>query len=309
MSINLDSFLKSKRIVVEQGLQKLFNGEAIAAPAVSPTLVAAMNYSLLSGGKRIRPVLVLTSWDMLKGQDNRTDMDYKEILPLAYGIEMIHTYSLIHDDLPAMDNDDLRRGKPTNHKIYGDAVAILAGDALLTEAFNVLSGLRTYHKCENVLTTIEYIAKASGADGMVGGQVLDIENDGTSPGKVTEDYLRRTSYSKTGALITASVASPAILLGKTGDIKNLEEYGKAIGLAFQIVDDVLGATSTREKLGKSPNIDKENNKKTFVTVLGVDSAKKLAKQEIEKAKTFISSYGKNAEPLIAIADYIISRSF
>ncbi|MFH1223641.1 MAG: farnesyl diphosphate synthase [Pseudomonadota bacterium] len=303
MTLNLESYLKSKKTIIESALQKFFEHGDV------PTLVSSMNYSLLAGGKRVRPILTLTAYDIFNGKKSKLEPDYAEILPLACGIEMIHTYSLIHDDLPAMDNDDLRRGNPTNHKIYGDAVAILAGDALLTEAFTVFTQLLNFYEAKNVAHTIEYVARASGFNGMVGGQVLDIENDGNDPFKINEEYLRKTSYFKTGALITASVASPAVLLNRVEDVKKLEEYGKAIGLAFQVVDDVLGVTSTREKLGKSPNIDAENNKKTFVTIMGVDGAKKLAKDEIEKAKTFVSSYGKTAEPLMAIADYIILRSF
>ena len=305
---NLAEYLKSRSIIVEQAVQ------GIVGECVSGTLCDSINYSLTSGGKRIRPVLVMTAWDILRIEDEKNKQKLtlescKEIMPLACALEMIHTYSLIHDDLPAMDNDDLRRGKPTNHKVYGDAIAILAGDALLTQAFNELCKLSSYYPAERVLKTINYIADASGMNGMVGGQALDIQNDGVTKVGIDEAYLYRTSNCKTGALITASVAAPAILLGMDKHVKNFEGYGKAIGVAFQIVDDVLGVTASREELGKTPNIDSDNNKITFSGLLGIENAKKRAKEEVRKAKDFVSGYGPKAEPLIAIADYIVERKF
>ncbi|MCX6111827.1 MAG: polyprenyl synthetase family protein [Proteobacteria bacterium] len=305
---NLAEYLKSKSIIIEKALK------GILSECVSGTLCDSINYSLTSGGKRIRPVLVLTAWDILRIDDGKNKQkmtleNCKEIIPLACALEMIHAYSLVHDDLPAMDNDDLRRGKPTNHKVYGDAIAILAGDALLTQAFNELYKLSACYPADKVLKTIKYIADASGMNGMVGGQALDIQNDGITKVGIDEAYLYRTSSCKTGALITASVATPAILLGRDKDVKNFEGYGKAIGVAFQIVDDVLGVTASREELGKTPNIDSDNNKVTFVSLLGIEGAKNRAKEEIKKAKNFISGYGPKAEPLIAIADYIVERKF
>jgi len=310
---NLGEYLKGRSVIVDKGLKTVLD------KCVSDALVDSMKYSLLGGGKRVRPVLVLAAYEILSdlgAQNSKKDSQakptsgyYDKILPLAYALEMIHTYSLIHDDLPAMDNDDLRRGKPTNHKVYGDALAILAGDALLTQAFSELTKLSEYHSADNVLKTIKYVANASGTNGMVGGQVLDVQNDGVTKAGIDEAYLYRTSNCKTGELITASVAAPAVLLGKTQDIKNLEGYGKAIGVAFQIVDDVLGATASREELGKTPNIDAENHKMTFVSLLGIDGAKQRAREEVKKAKDFISVYGNKAEPLTAIADYIVNRKF
>jgi len=298
----LKGYLKTKSRIVESALNNLFTN------CISYNLLSAMNYSLKSGGKRIRPILVMASRDMLLKQEVKDPIDYHNVMPLACAVEIIHTYSLIHDDLPAMDNDDLRRGKPTNHKVYGDAVATLAGDALLTEAFNVLCLLSKHHEPEKVIDVIKYVSRSSGMNGMVGGQVLDIENDGVHGVKPDLDYLYKTSYGKTGELIKASVASPAILYGTTKDVDNLEGYGKAIGVAFQMVDDVLGATTTKEQLGKSAHIDEKNNKTTFIDLLGVDETKKMATKEIEKAKSFVSSYGTFAQPLISIADYIIQRN-
>lgn len=303
----LGEYLKNKSSIVNKALNDVLD------TSVSSALYDSMNYSLTAGGKRIRPVLVLTAWDILKLEDDNNKKssleNYNSIMPLACALEMIHTYSLIHDDLPAMDNDDLRRGKPTNHKVYGDAVAILAGDALLTLAFSEMYKLSVHYPSDKVLETIKYVADSSGMNGMVGGQVLDIQNDGTTKVGIDESYLYKTSNCKTGALITASVATPAILLGKDKDIKSFEGYGRSIGVAFQIVDDVLGVTASREELGKTPNIDTENNKVTFVSLLGLDGAKKRAREEITQAKDFVSKYGTQAEPLIAIADYIVDRKF
>jgi len=313
MSFDLKTYLKSKSVVVDKALRDILKNSNPSTMNPSATLVDSMNYSLMSGGKRLRPILALSSWEMLgagmsnAGQSPSND-GYQKILPFACAVEMIHTYSLIHDDLPAMDNDDLRRGKPTNHKVYGDAVAVLAGDALLTEAFVVLSRLSKYYDASNVISTINYVGNASGMNGMVGGQVLDIENDPHHSAKVDEKYLSKTSNNKTGALITASVVGPAILLGMNSDIKDLECYSQGIGLAFQIIDDILGSTSTRDELGKTPNIDVNNKKQTFVDVLGLDGARKKAEDEIDKAKACLNKYGDKATALKAIADYFISRT-
>lgn len=303
MSFDLKSYLKSRRSIVERELKDILKNSP-----TSVTLVDSMNYSLMSGGKRLRPILALSSWEMLTGMQNPTDEDYQKILPFACAMEMIHTYSLIHDDLPAMDNDDLRRGRPTNHKVYGDAIAILAGDALLTEAFMVLTKLSKYYASSNVVSTIAYVGNSSGMNGMVGGQVLDIENDSRKPTKIDEKYLYKTSMNKTGAIITASVVGPAILMNMSSDVKELEGYSQSIGLAFQVIDDILGATATRDQLGKTPNIDVDNKKQTFVDVLGLDGARKRAKEEIDKAKAKLEKYGDKADALKAIADYFISRT-
>ena len=303
MSFDLKSYLRSRSGIVDKALKDILKGSF--APA---TLTDSMNYSLMAGGKRLRPILALSSWEMLLGLDNPSEEEYKKIMPFACAMEMIHTYSLIHDDLPAMDNDDLRRGKPTNHKVYGDAIAILAGDALLTEAFVVLTKLSKYYDAPNVVSTISYIGNASGMSGMVGGQVLDIENDSRHTVKIDESYLAKTSKSKTGAIIMASVVCPALLEGMDDEIKQLEGYSKGIGLAFQIIDDILGVTATKEELGKTPNIDVNNKKHTFVDILGLDGARKRAQQEIDEAKECLNKYGNKATALTAIADYFISRT-
>lgn len=304
MSLNLKTYLKARSSIVDKTLRGI-----LKPPFASTTLADSMNYSLMAGGKRLRPILALSSWEMLTGIQNPTENDYSKIMPFACAMEMIHTYSLIHDDLPAMDNDDLRRGKPTNHKVYGDAVAILAGDALLTEAFVVLTGLSKNYNPANVLALITAVGNASGMNGMVGGQVMDIENDSHHTVKIDEKYLCKTSINKTGAIISASVVGPAILMGMYSDVKDLEGYASSIGLAFQIIDDILSVTSTKEELGKTPNIDISNQKKTFIDVMGMDGARRRAQEEINKAKAYLDNYGDKAEALKAIADYFISRTY
>lgn len=295
--IDIDKYIRTRADLVNTELQQYF------PPCVASTLCEAMKYSMFAGGKRIRPVLALASWNLLNG----TEGNYSAIMPYACAVEMVHTYSLIHDDLPAMDNDSIRRGKPTNHMVFGDAVAILAGDALLTKAFNILPDLAEWHPSENVLKIVKLLSEASGMNGMVGGQVLDIENDGTN--KIDEDYLSAAYRYKTTGLITASVTGPAVLLGMDDDAEILKSYGNSIGFAFQLVDDVLGVMSTREELGKTPNIDEANNKTTFVEIHGVRGASELARTEINKAKELLMGYGDLSEPLLMIADYIISRTF
>ena len=303
MDFDLKKYLSTRRRIIESCFQEFAKNKNIPH-----SLAESMEYSLTAGGKRLRPILALASWELLTDIKEPKKEDYSKIIPFACALEMIHTYSLIHDDLPAMDNDDFRRGKPTNHKVYGDAVAILAGDALLTEAFVVLTKLSKYYESANVVSVITYVANASGMQGMVGGQVMDIENDSHHAIKIDETYLTKTSQKKTGALITASVVGPAMLMGMYSDVKKLEAYADHIGLAFQIIDDILGATSTKEELGKTPNIDVSNHKKNFVDVLGLEGARSRARHEIDTAKSYLEEYGEKAQALKAIADYFISRT-
>ena len=221
----------------------------------------AMSYSLNTGGKRVRAILCLLSYSIYK-------KDYEKILNIALGIEMIHTYSLIHDDLPCMDNDDLRRGKPTNHKVYGDAIATLAGDALLNEAMNIFFDF-SLKNGENSLRACSIISKASGADGMIGGQVVDIINEGNKD--ISIDELNYMHTKKTGELIRAAVVSGAILAGANeDDMKILSDYGYKLGLAFQIKDDILDVTSSTEVLGKNAKSDIENDKTNYISLFGIE---------------------------------------
>ncbi|MGL4772652.1 MAG: polyprenyl synthetase family protein [Clostridium sp.] len=238
----------------------------------------ASGYSIKIGGKRIRPILLLLVYNMYKGS-------YKEVMEMAAAIEMIHTYSLIHDDLPCMDDDDLRRGKPTNHKVYGENIAVLAGDALLNESMNIMFK----HSLENgvnALRASKIISEAAGAEGMIGGQVVDIISEGK---KITIDELKYMHAKKTGALIKASIVAGGILGGASDEnIEMLATFGEKLGLAFQIKDDILDVIGSVEKLGKNTKMDEDRNKTNFISEYGVekcgDMCKKLTEECIEILK-------------------------
>lgn len=233
------------------------------------------SYSLNIGGKRIRPILMLLIYSMYKE-------NWRDILEFSSAIEMIHTYSLIHDDLPCMDDDDLRRGKPTNHKVYGENIAVLAGDTLLNEAMNLMIRF-SLKNGEKSLVAAEMIASASGPEGMIGGQVVDIINEGK---KISEDELKYMHMNKTGALIKVSIMSGAILgEAPEEDIRKLEKFGENLGLAFQIKDDILDVIGSTEKLGKNVLSDEESNKTNFITMHGLEycikECERLTKESIE----------------------------
>ena len=233
------------------------------------------SYSLNIGGKRIRPILMLLTYSMYKE-------NWREILEFSSAIEMIHTYSLIHDDLPCMDDDDLRRGKPTNHKVYGENIAVLAGDTLLNEAMNLMMRF-SLKNGEKSLVAAEMIASAAGPEGMIGGQVVDIINEGK---KISEDELKYMHMNKTGALIKVSIMSGAILgEAPEEDIRKLEKFGENLGLAFQIKDDILDVIGSTEKLGKNVLSDEESNKSNFITMHGLEycikECERLTKESIE----------------------------
>jgi geranylgeranyl diphosphate synthase, type II len=269
--------------------------------SVSKDIKEAMLYSLNAGGKRFRSILSMISYDTFC--DTK---DYNKIKPLFLALEMIHTYSLIHDDLPCMDDDDLRRGKPTNHKVYGEDIATLAGDGLLTYSFSLLCKLSKSFDSKNVLNLISYISCASGINGMLGGQVLDIKNSKNK--NIDLEYLKKTSLNKTGALIRASLVGPLILLNiEDNIIKRFEKFGDLIGLSFQVVDDILGVSSSKEKLGKSINIDVRNDKLTFVDLFGLKESKIFAKELIENSKKEIKDFDKTGL-LSDLADYVVKRS-
>lgn len=258
----------------------------------------AVNYSLLSGGKRLRPVLFLGAYELFRD-------DLKKALPFACAMEMIHTYSLIHDDLPAMDNDDYRRGKLSNHKKFGEARAILAGDALLNKAFETGLDAAINFKGMNAIKALKLIADSSGTEGMIGGQVIDI--DGENKISSIEDLKYMYSL-KTGAIIKSSVTAGATLAGATeNEIKLLENYAEKIGIAFQIVDDILDVTSTQEKLGKLIGSDAANNKTTYLTFKSIDEARKDVEKFTEEAIKSLSLFGNRAIYLIELAKYLTSR--
>ncbi len=259
----------------------------------------SMNYSLMAGGKRIRPVLSLATAEMLNG-------DIKAVLPFACAIEMIHNYSLIHDDLPCMDDDDFRRGKPTNHKVFGEAISVLAGDGLLNMAFETMlkETVKSDENCFFRAKASCLIAEAAGVKGMIGGQVLDIESENKSIGY---DRLCAMHQKKTGALIRASILAPAVLFGASCETKEtLKFYADKIGLAFQIKDDILDHEGNSEIVGKPTGSDEKNKKSTFVTLMGLKEAKELLKTTVQQAAEVLKPFN-NAEFLIKTAYYIAER--
>lgn len=293
--MDFKSSLKEKSQFIENKLVEFCPEEK----GYQKTVFEAMNYSLMAGGKRLRPVLLMEAYRLCGGDDNR-------YLPYAIAMEMIHTYSLIHDDLPALDNDDLRRGKPTNHKVFGEAMAILAGDALLNHAFQImLEGSLEYDKAENSLRAAFEISKAAGIYGMIGGQVVDVESENK---KIEKDKLDFIHLNKTAAMIIGSIRAGAILADvDENKLEALSVYAENIGLAFQIVDDILDIEGDEKMLGKHVGSDIENDKSTYPSILGMDESKKIARDLVEASKVKLEIFGNDAEFLRDLADYIISR--
>lgn len=265
-------------------------------------VVESMRYSLLAGGKRIRPALCLAACELVGGT-------IEQAMPSACAMEMIHTMSLIHDDLPSMDNDDFRRGKPTNHKAYGEDIAILAGDALLSLSFEYIARETRNVAAERVLRVIVEVGKAVGAEGLVAGQVVDIKSEGGN-GTVGLETLQYIHEHKTAALLTASVVSGAILGGASDmEVQRLRKYSTCVGLAFQVVDDILDITQTTEELGKTAGKDLTSDKTTYPALLGLERSKEVAKELVKDAKDALAMYDEvKAAPLIGLADYILSRT-
>lgn len=293
---DISSQLAAKREIVEQALKTCL------PPAEGPAadLIRAMTYSLFAGGKRLRPILCIAGAEAVGG-------DGHDVLPAACALEMIHTYSLIHDDLPVMDNDDLRRGKPTNHAIFGEALALLAGDGLLTEAFGILAGMRLPEGTppEALLRLIRWVSKAAGYQGMVGGQVVDIqsEKEVPEPEKVTFIHAH-----KTADLITVSVVSGSILCNADeAMIQALAAYGRKIGLAFQISDDILNIEGDRNAMGKDVGSDEERGKMTWPAAHGMEESKRIRKDLVNGAIDSLIPFHHRADLLRAIARYIIER--
>jgi len=278
--------------IVDEALER-YLPPADAYPAL---IHQAMRYSV-TGGKRLRPVLVMKAAETVGGKA-------EDVLPAACALEMIHAYSLIHDDLPAMDNDDYRRGKPANHKVYGDSVAILAGDALLTLAFSTLAGIRGSNP-DAVVKIIGEIALAAGTFGMIGGQVVDTFSAGEDINENTLEYIHSR---KTGALYRAAVRTGAILAG-TGDekINKLTSYADNFGLAFQIIDDILDIEGDAAKIGKPLGSDVKNKKATYPSLFGLEEARRKARQAADRALSALSCFGNEAEFLRMLVQYIIDR--
>ena len=294
--MDIKKYLGEKGKMVEEALDRYLPKET-EMPA---TLHKAMRYSMMAGGKRIRPVLCIASCEAAGGR-------IEEVMPVACALEMIHSYSLIHDDLPAMDNDDLRRGMPTNHKVFGEAVAILAGDALLTLAFRVMTDMRlgSMIKPSVVLDVINDMSWAAGSFGMVGGQVVDMESEGREIDLPTLEYLHTH---KTGALLLASIKSGAKIGGGTDEqIEALTRYGECLGLAFQIADDILDIEGSQEEIGKDVGSDLEKKKATYPSILGMAASKERALELLNIAIDSLKEFDEKAEPLRKIAKYVVER--
>jgi len=303
--MDIKSYLKEKKALVDSFLESYFSQSL-----VPEDLRASMAYSLSAGGKRIRPVLCLASYEACGGKA-------EEIVSYASALEFIHTYSLIHDDLPAMDNDDLRRGKPTNHKVFGEGMAILAGDGLLTEAFCLLSSPSSHHLTppilplykgrseEGLLRVISEIANAAGMYGMVGGQAQDILSEDAEPDAETLSYIHTH---KTAALIAASVRVGGMLADcSEEELSGLSVYGENIGLAFQVIDDILDVEGDTEVLGKPQGSDEKKKKMTYPKLYGLEKSKEKARELIIDAVEALNIFDEKAEPLRAIARYLLER--
>lgn len=261
----------------------------------------AMEYSLFAGGKRLRPILMLECANMCS---NNEDYNKDAVITFACAMEMLHTYSLIHDDLPAMDNDDLRRGMPTNHKKFGEATAILAGDALLNRAFELTSNIKDVDPAV-VLRAISMLGQSSGAEGMIGGQVVDLESEGK---KIELSDLQYIHMLKTGAIIRSSCKIGAALVGASeAQINAVDEFALNLGIAFQIQDDILDETGTAEELGKPIGSDREEQKNTYVTLLGLEKSEELVREYSQRAIAALKGFGDKADFLIELTKYLVDR--
>ncbi|NJM70063.1 MAG: polyprenyl synthetase family protein [Scytonema sp. RU_4_4] len=293
VKFDLRAYLKDRQKLCEVALDK-------AIPISYPEKIyEAMRYSLMAGGKRLRPILCLASCEMMGGT-------IEMALATACAVEMIHTMSLIHDDLPAMDNDDYRRGKLTNHKVYGEDIAILAGDGLLAYAFEYVVTHTQNVPLERVVQVIAHLGRATGATGLVGGQVLDLESEGKTD--ISLETLNFIHNHKTGALLEACVVCGGIIAGASSeDVQRLSRYSQNIGLAFQIIDDILDITQTDEQLGKTAGKDQQAQKVTYPSLWGLQESKQKAQQLIEHACAELEPFGDKALPLKELAHFITSR--
>jgi geranylgeranyl diphosphate synthase type II len=296
--MEITTYLSTKKSLIDKAL----DGYLQAGPDLPSLLLEAMRYSVFAGGKRLRPILALAAGEAVGG-------NLESILPAACAIELIHTYSLIHDDLPTLDNDDYRRGKLTSHKVFGEDIALVAGDGLLTYAFELLStaygsGLVSPAVA---LRLIREVAVAAGIRGMVAGQVVDLQSEGEEPNVETLRYIHRH---KTGDMITVSVRVGAIIAGASEvQLATLTECARNLGLAFQIIDDVLDVVGDRKRLGKTVGKDADQKKMTYVALYGLDEARKMVHKIVERAKAGLAGLNGNGriDPLLSLADFVVNR--
>jgi len=294
--LTIENYMEEKR--------KLINGtlEAMILPLKEQSpLYPAISYALLLPGKRIRPILTLSAYEALNGAE-------KDILPFACAVEMVHTYSLIHDDLPIMDNSDMRRGKPTCHKVFGSDMALLAGDALLSLSFDVVvsSGFKNDFESNKLLQVVQEFASASGIKGLVGGQVMDMVT--MNDNNIDKETILYIESMKTASLIRLAVRVGAILGGSSeGELTALTKFSENFGISYQIIDDILDETSTEEVLGKDVGQDKKNKKATFVALFGIKQAKEIASDFIQKSVDYLKSFGEKYRNLEEIAIYSLKR--
>jgi geranylgeranyl diphosphate synthase, type II len=295
--VNLQRYLDERSRLVDRALGRVLPKRT----SLPPTLDKAMRYSLFSGGKRVRPILALATGEAVGAP-------VAHILPFACALEMIHSYSLIHDDLPAMDDDDLRRGKPTNHVVFGEGMAILAGDGLLTEAFRVMAegALRRGQNPAAALRAVQEIAAGAGATGMVGGQVADLEAENKKPTRTLVDYIHTR---KTAALLRAAVRAGALVGGASPrQFTRLDRYGAALGLAFQVADDILDVEGGTAKTGKREGRDAELQKVTYPAAVGMARAKARARELLDEALAALKPFPAAADPLRHIAKFVVERA-
>ena len=298
MSDDLKTYLRQQAGIFDRYLEQYYRRSENDPEKPMEILRQSMAYSLLAGGKRLRPILAISSCRLFGG-------DLEQVLPVALAIEMIHTYSLIHDDLPAMDDDNFRRGMPTNHKVYGEGMAILAGDALLTDAFGFLAEAEALAESTR-LELIRGLSRAAGSTGMVAGQAIDLYCEGRA--NVSREILFDLHRRKTGAMITFSVLAGGVVAGAGAeDLERLETYGRAIGLAFQVADDVLDETGTEAELGKDAGSDREKDKLTSVSLLGLEQSRVLLEELVQEAVEALKPYGERAARLRQLAEYIAVR--
>jgi geranylgeranyl diphosphate synthase, type II len=293
--MDLSRYLKARTALVDRALDRFLPKET-AKPA---TIHKAMRYSLFAGGKRLRPVLALAAAEACGGE-------VEDALPAACAVECIHTYSLIHDDLPCMDDDDLRRGRPTNHKVFGEGIAVLAGDALLTVAFEILARARSTKRYSIAAQVIE-LAHAAGSRWLVGGQVADLEGEGRALSAAELEYIHRC---KTAALLTTSIRLGAMSANATeAQLDALTVFGQSVGLAFQVIDDILDVTQSSEQLGKTAGKDIDSKKATYPAIHGLEKSRQTARRLTTRARASLAPLKARGSTLQALADYLLAREY